>query len=125
MLVIDRYETVLARLADHAHAVFSGDANNGQLIERAGVGNAGSVRLGEGVRLLTVGGPTALGARPPRDSGIGSRTGMSVIAVRRGEEYTSTLMDETVPPPDGELLMLGSLHQRRSFGASFDSHRSQ
>ena len=189
--VIDRDEAVLAQLADRAHAVFAGDANNRQLIERAGVGSAGSVLLtsnddavniylavycrrlnpdvrivsriarneeaihragadfvlsdatigveavmslldghepvllGEGVRLFTVGVPAALAGRPLRDSGIGSRTGMSVIAVRRGEECISTLTGETVLPPEGELLMLGSLQQRRSFGAAFDTHRPQ
>ena len=189
--VIDRDEAVLAQLADHAHEVFAGDAANRQLIERAGVGRAGSVLLtsnddavniylavycrrlnpdvrivsriarneeaihragadfvlsdatigveavmslldghepvllGEGVRLFTVGVPAALAGRPLRDSGIGSQTGMSVIAVRRGEEYISTLTGETILPPDGELLMLGSLHQRRSFGAAFDTHRPQ
>lgn len=188
--VIDRDEAVLEQLADRAHAVFAGEANNRQLIERAGVGNAGSVLLtandddvnvylavycrrlnpdvrivsriarnkeaihragadfvlsdatigveavmslldghdpvllGEGVRLFTVSVPAALGGRPLRDSGIGSRTGMSVIAVRRGDEYISTLTAETVLPPDGELLMLGSLRQRRSFGAAFDSNRT-
>lgn len=188
--VIDRDEAALARMADHAQAVFAGDANNRQLIERAGIGNAGSVLLtsnddavniylavycrrlnpdarivsriarneesihragadfvlsdatigveavmslldghdpvllGEGVRLFTVGVPPVLAGRPLRDSGIGSQTGMSVIAVRRGEEYISTLTGETVLPPDGELLMLGSLHQRRSFGSAFDSGRT-
>ena len=188
---IDRDESALARMAAAGHEVFAGDAANRQLIERAGVGNAGSVLLtsnddamniylavycrrlnpdvrivsriarnqeaihragadfvlsdatigveavmslldghepvllGEGVRLFTVGVPAALGGRPLRDSGIGSRTGMSVIAVRHGEEYISTLTGETILPPGGELLMLGSLHQRRSFGAAFDTHRPQ
>ncbi len=188
---IDRDEAALARMAAAGHEVFAGDAANRQLIERAGVGNAGSVLLtsnddamniylavycrrlnpdvrivsriarnqeaihragadfvlsdatigveavmslldghepvllGEGVRLFTVGVPAALGGRPLRDSGIGSRTGMSVIAVRHGEEYISTLTGETVLPPGGELLMLGSLNQRRSFGAAFDTHRPQ
>ena len=188
---IDRDESALARMAAAGHEVFAGDAANRQLIERAGVGNAGSVLLtsnddamniylavycrrlnpdarivsriarnqeaihragadfvlsdatigveavmslldghepvllGEGVRLFTVGVPAALGGRPLRDSGIGSRTGMSVIAVRHGEEYISTLTGETVLPPGGELLMLGSLDQRRQFGAAFDSSRPQ
>ena len=189
--VIDRDEAVLAKLADQAHEVFAGDAANRQLIERAGVGRAGSVLLtandddvniylavycrrlnpdvrivsriarggesihragadfvlsdatigveavmslldghepvlfGEGVRLFTVGVPAALAGRPLSDSGIGSRTGMSVIAVHRGEEYISTLTGETILPPGGELLMLGSLQQRRLFGAAFDSNRQQ
>ena len=189
--VIDRDEAALAQLADRTHAVFAGDANNRQLIERAGLGNAGSVLLtsnddavniylavycrrlnpdvrivsrisrnqeaihragadfvlsdatigveavmalidghepvllGEGVRLFTVSVPAALAGLPLRESGIGSRTGMSVIALHHGDEYVSTLTGETVLPPDGELLMLGSLHQRQAFGAAFDANRSQ
>lgn len=186
---IDRDESMLARMADHVQEVFVGDAANRQLIERAGVGRAGSVLLtsndddvniylavycrrlnpdvrivsritrneeaihragadfvlsdatigveavislldghdpvllGEGVRLFTVVVPPALAGRPLRDSGIGSRTGMSVIAVRRGEQYISTLTAETILPPDGELLLLGSLHQRHTFGTVFDLNR--
>ena len=187
---IDRDESLLERMAAHVREAFVGDAANRQLIERAGVGRAGSVLLtsndddeniylavycrrlnpdvrivsritrneeaihragadfvlsdttigveavislldghdpvllGEGVRLFTVVVPPSLAGRPLRDSGIGSRTGMSVIAVGRGEQYASTLTAETILPPGGELLLLGSLHQRRTFGAAFDPHRS-
>ena len=187
---IDRDEAALEKIAGHAQEVFAGDAANRQLIERAGVGRAGSVLLtsnnddvniylavycrrlnpdvrivsritrnleaihragadfvmsdtaigveavislldghdpvllGEGVRLFTVGVPRSLAGRPLRDSGIGSRTGMSVIGIQQGGQYISTLTAESILPPDGELLLLGSLHQRRTFGEAFDSSRS-
>ena len=169
--------------------MFAGDAANRQLIERAGVGRAGSVLLtsndddvniylavycrrlnpdvrivsritrneeaihragadfvlsdatigveavislldghdpvllGEGVRLFTVGVPRSLAGRPLRESGIGSQTGMSVIGIQQGGQYIGTLTAETILPPDGELLLLGSLHQRRTFGTAFDLNR--
>ena len=81
------------------------------------------VLLGEGVRLFTVGVPRPLAGRPLRESGIGSQTGMSVIGIQQGGQYISTLTAETILPPDGELLLLGSLHQRRTFGEAFDSSR--
>ena len=186
---IDRDESALEKIAGHAQEVFAGDAANRQLIERAGVGRAGSVLLtsndddvniylavycrrlnpdvrivsritrneeaihragadfvlsdatigveavislldghdpvllGEGVKLFTVGVPRSLAGRPLRESGIGSRTGMSVIGIQQGGQYISTLTAETILPPDGELLLLGSLHQRRTFGTAFDLNR--
>ena len=188
---IDRDESALEKIAGHAQEVFVGDAANRQLIERAGVGRAGSVLLtsndddvniylavycrrlnpdvrivsritrneeaihragadfvlsdatigveavislldghdpvllGEGVRLFTVGVPRSLAGRPLRESGIGSQTGMSVIGIQQGGQSISTLTAETILPPGGELLLLGSLHQRRTFGEAFDSIRSR
>ena len=186
---IDRDESALEKIAGHTQEVFAGDAANRQLIERAGVGRAGSVLLtsnnddvniylavycrrlnpdvrivsritrneeaihragadfvlsdatigveavislldghdpvllGEGVRLFTVGVPRSLAGRPLRESGIGSQTGMSVIGIQQGGQYIGTLTAETILPPDGELLLLGSLHQRRTFGTAFDLNR--
>ena len=186
---IDRDEASLGKIAAHAHAVFAGDAANRQLIDRAGVGEAGSVLLtgsddamniylavycrrlnpgvrivsriarnvqaihragadfvlsdatlgveavmslldghdpvllGEGVRLFTVGVPHTLAGRPLRESGIGSRTGMSVIAVHEDGQLMGTLTAESILPRDGELLMFGSLEQRRAFADAFPARR--
>lgn len=77
------------------------------------------VLLGEGVRLFSLAVPPALAGRPLHDSGIGSRTGMSVVAVRREDRVVGTLTADTVLPAGGELLMLGSLRQRRAFADAF------
>ena len=77
------------------------------------------VLLGEGVKLFTVGVPASLADRPLRDSGIGSRTGMSVVALHSGEETIAPLTAETVLPAGGKLLMLGSLQQRQVFAEIF------
>jgi Trk K+ transport system NAD-binding subunit len=78
------------------------------------------VLLGEGVKLFSVPVPPAIAGRPLRDSGIGSRTGMSVIAVRDGGRLITPMTVETVLPAGAELLLLGSLDQRRTFSESFE-----
>ncbi|MFN2444936.1 MAG: TrkA family potassium uptake protein [Vicinamibacterales bacterium] len=77
------------------------------------------VLLGEGVELFSVQVPAVLAGRPLRDSGIGSRTGLSVVAVQRGEELTAPLTSDTLLPDGAELLMLGSDEQRAAFSEAF------
>ncbi len=78
------------------------------------------VILGEGVELFSIPVPDGLAGRLLRDSGIGSRTGMTVVALRCGEEILAPLAADTVLPPEASLLMLGSLQQRQSFAEVFD-----
>jgi Trk K+ transport system NAD-binding subunit len=77
------------------------------------------VLLGEGVELFAVPVPAALAGRPLQDSGIGSRTGLSVVAVRRGEQLTAPLTSDTLLPAGAELIMLGSDEQRAAFNEAF------
>ena len=77
------------------------------------------VLLGEGVELFAVRIPSTLAGRPLRDSGIGSRTGLSVVALQRGDELFAPLTSETVLAPGTELIMLGSDEQRAAFHAAF------
>ncbi len=77
------------------------------------------VLLGEEVRLFPLGVPRSLAGHTLQESGIGSRTGMSVVAVQHGGRFISPLTVDTVLPGGGELLLLGSLDQRRSFGQAF------
>ena len=185
---IDRSEAALARMHDHSHAVFAGDAADRRLLERAGIDSAASVLLttnddamniylavycrrlnpdlrivsrithernveaihragadfvlsyttlgieavmsivrgyelvllGEGVELFSVPVPSSLAGRPLRDSAIGSKTGMSVVALQRGSQLITQLTSETLLGRDATLLMLGSLEQRRTFGELFE-----
>jgi Trk K+ transport system NAD-binding subunit len=77
------------------------------------------VLLGEGVELFAVPVPPGLTGRPLKDSGIGSRTGLSVVALQRGEELIAPLTSETVLPGGAQLLMLGSPEQRAAFAEAF------
>ena len=81
------------------------------------------VLLGEGVELFFVPVPGSLAGKPLRDTGIGSRTGLSVVALRQGEALNGTLTSETVLPAGAELLLLGSQGQRDTFEKLYESPR--
>ena len=77
------------------------------------------VLLGEGVELFFVPVPAALAGRPLSASGIGSRTGLSVVAIQQGTALGGTLTSETILPAGAVLLVLGSHEQRERFDAAF------
>lgn len=77
------------------------------------------VLLGEGIELFALPMPQSLAGRPLRASSIGSRTGLSVVALQRGDNLVMQLTSETILPADAELLMLGSAEQRRKFDEAF------
>ena len=81
------------------------------------------VLLGEGVQLFEVNVPTGLADRPLRETGIGSRTGMSVVALEQGGQFVTQLTSETVLPATGRLLLLGSSDQRQVFAEAFETGR--
>jgi Trk K+ transport system NAD-binding subunit len=80
------------------------------------------VLLGEGVELFTIPVPASLAGRSLRDSGIGSRTGLSVMALQHGEELQAPLTSETALPAGAELITLGSDAQRAAFTEAFGSN---
>ena len=77
------------------------------------------VLLGEGVELFFVPVPSSLAGRPLRESGIGSRTGLSVVALQQGERLSTSLTSETLLPAGAHLLVLGSHEQRETFDDVF------
>jgi voltage-gated potassium channel len=77
------------------------------------------VLLGEGVELFVMRVPTALAGRQLRDSGIGSRTGLSVLALQQGDDLIAPLTSESVLARGSELVMLGSMEQRAAFVEAF------
>jgi Trk K+ transport system NAD-binding subunit len=79
------------------------------------------VVLGEGVELFSIPVPPSLSGRQLADSGIGSGTGMSVVALERAGILVTQLTRETILEPDAVLLMLGSLEQRRRFAELFET----
>jgi voltage-gated potassium channel len=78
------------------------------------------VVLGEGVELFSVDVPSSLSGRPLAESGIGSGTGMSVVALDRAGTLVTRLTGETLLEKGSVLLMLGSLEQRRKFAEIFE-----
>lgn len=79
------------------------------------------VLLGEGIELFSIPVPTVLAARSLGESGIGSRTGLSVVALQQGTELTAPLTSDTLLPLGAQLLMLGSDEQRTTFNEVFDN----
>ena len=76
--------------------------------------------LGEGVELFSVAVPRMLAGRPLAASGIGSATGMSVVALERSGTLVTGLTRETPLDAGSMLIMLGSLEQRRKFRELFE-----
>ena len=79
-----------------------------------------TITLGEGVRLFEVAVPGSLAGRPLSRTGIGSRTGLSVVAMEHRDALTSQLTADTVLEPGSRLLMLGSDGQRARFADAFE-----
>jgi voltage-gated potassium channel len=78
------------------------------------------VVIGEGVELFSIAVPPSLAGRRLADSGIGSRTGMSVVALDRGGTLVTRLTGETTLEPGSILVMLGSVEQGRRFAELFE-----
>ena len=78
------------------------------------------VVLGEGVELFSVSVPPTLIGHRLADSGIGSQTGMSVVALDRNATLVTRLTGDTPLDEGAVLIMLGSLEQRRRFAELFE-----
>ena len=81
------------------------------------------VVIGEGVELFTIPVPPSLSGRRLGESGIGSATGLSVVAIDRAGTLVTTLTAETILDPGARLVMLGSLEQRRTFAVRYEGGR--
>ena len=83
------------------------------------------ILLGEGISFFELPMPASLAGVRLGDTAIGSRTGLSVVALERGGTLQTQLTAETVLPSDGKLLMLGSLGQRQEFLDEFGKARAR
>lgn len=77
------------------------------------------VVLGEGVDLYDVPLPASLAGKTLEESGIGARTGLTVVAVRWRGEILTNLRPEFRLEEDAELLLIGSPEQREEFVKMF------
>ena len=77
------------------------------------------VILGEGVDLFVIVVPASLRGKTLAESGIGSRTGLSVVAVNYDGQLVTTLQSSMRLEPGAELIMLGSVQQRQAFAKAF------
>jgi voltage-gated potassium channel len=83
------------------------------------------VLFGEGVELFEIPIPPALAGRRLGDTAIGSRTGLSVVALEHDGALLTQLTVDTVFPRGATLLMLGSLEQRRAFAEAFGEKQNR
>ena len=77
------------------------------------------VILGEGVDLLAIELPASLQGKTLAETGIGSRTGLSVVAVSQNGQLVTSLQSSMRLEPGAELIMLGSVRQRQAFADAF------
>ena len=77
------------------------------------------VILEEDVDLFSVQLPSSLENKTLAESGIGSRTGLSVVAVQRDGQLVTNLRASMQLEAGAQLIMLGSMQQRRMFSDSF------
>ncbi len=77
------------------------------------------VILGEGVDLFTADLPPSLQGKTLAETRIGSRTGLSVVAVSQNGQLVTRLQSSMRLEPGAELIMLGSVQQRQAFADAF------
>ena len=77
------------------------------------------VTLEENLDLFSVRVPRSLENKALADSGIGSRTGLSVVAVRQDGHLVTNLRASMQLEPGAELVMLGTVKQRSAFTNMF------
>ncbi len=77
------------------------------------------VILGEGVDLFKVRLPPSLDNKTLAETGIGSRTGLSVVAVRQDGQLVTNLRASMQMEAGAQLIMLGNVQQRRAFDDAF------
>ena len=77
------------------------------------------VILEENVDLFSVQLPASLKDKTLAESGIGSRTGLSVVAIHQEGQLVTNLRASMLLEAGAQLAMLGSVEQRRAFTDTF------
>ena len=71
--------------------------------------------LGEGITLFIIPIPHALENKTLAESGIGAKTGLSVIAIKEGSEVLTQLSAGTILPNGAEIVLLGNIEMKQKF----------
>jgi len=71
--------------------------------------------LGEGITLFIAPVPNLLEGKSLAESGIGAKTGLSVIAIKEKSEVETLLSANTILPRGAEIVMLGNIEMRHKF----------
>ncbi|WP_339705557.1 NAD-binding protein [uncultured Kriegella sp.] len=75
--------------------------------------------LGEGVRLFISSIPTSLFGKTLAESGIGAKTGLSVIAINQNQTVITQLPANTLLSPGAEIVMIGNAEMKQKFNSIF------
>jgi len=71
--------------------------------------------LGEGITLFITPTPPSLEGKSLAESGIGAKTGLSVIAIKENSKVLTLLTADTLLPRGAEIVMLGNTEMRNKF----------
>ncbi|MFC5195907.1 potassium channel family protein [Bizionia hallyeonensis] len=71
--------------------------------------------LGEGFTLFIIAIPKSLEGKTLAESGIGAKTGLSVIAIKENDEVVTLLSAKTILPHGAEIVMLGNIDMKQKF----------
>lgn len=71
--------------------------------------------LGEGITLFIISTPRSLAGKSLAESGIGAKTGLSVIAIKENSEVVTRLSADTILPSGAEMVMLGTIQMKHKF----------
>lgn len=71
--------------------------------------------LGEGIKLFITPIPYSLEGKSLAESGIGAKTGLSVIAIKENSQVVTLLSANTLLPRGAEIVMLGNTEMRHQF----------
>lgn len=71
--------------------------------------------LGEGITLFIIPIPHSLEGKSLAESGIGAKTGLSVIAIKENSQVVTLLSANTILPHGAEIVMLGNIEMKQKF----------
>lgn len=71
--------------------------------------------LGEGFTLFIIPIPKSLEGKTLSESGIGAKTGLSVIAIKENSEVMTLLSAKTILPHGAEIVLLGNIDMKHKF----------
>ena len=77
--------------------------------------------LGEGINLFIIPIPASLEGKSLAESGIGAKTGLSVIAIKENSEVITLLSANTLLPQGAEIVMLGNIEMKNKFNEIYDT----
>ena len=75
--------------------------------------------LGEGVKLFSTTTPKMLAGKTLGESGIGAKTGLSVIAIKENSKVETLLTTDSILPSKAEIIMLGNVKMRNKFNKTY------